>query len=138
MSDYRKHYADENDMDTIMSEDVIFDGHVSFEKPLLVKGRLKGSISTTGDVHINKGAVVEAKIEAGQVWLQGSVKGEIKTSGKLELFAGSSMDGNISTPDLVIQSGCYFRGYCDMSGQKKKVFMPQCVPIAMNVPHYSQ
>jgi len=85
MSDYRQHYTDENDMDTIMSEDVFFDGQVSFEKPLLIKGRMKGSISSTGDVHINKGAVVEAKIEAGRVWLQGSVKGEIKTSGKLEI-----------------------------------------------------
>ena len=119
MSDYRQHYTDENDMDTVMSEDVFFDGQVSFEKPLLIKGRLKGAISSPGDVHINKGAVVEAKIDAGRVWLQGSVKGEIKTSLKLELFSGSSMDGNISTPDLVIQSGCYFRGHCDMPLQKK-------------------
>jgi cytoskeletal protein CcmA (bactofilin family) len=119
MSDYRQHYADENDMDTVMSEDFFFDGQVTFEKPLLVKGRLKGAITSQGDVYINKGAVVEAKIEAGSVWLKGSVKGEIKTSGKLELFSGSSMDGNISTPDLVIQSSCYFRGHCDMPQPRK-------------------
>ncbi|MDR3201158.1 MAG: polymer-forming cytoskeletal protein [Spirochaetales bacterium] len=119
MSDYRQHYTDETDMDTVMSEDVFFEGQVSFEKPLLIKGRLKGSITSAGDVYINRGAVVEAKVEAGRVWLKGSVKGEVKTSGKLELFSGSSMDGNVSTPDLVIQSGCYFRGHCDMPQQKK-------------------
>ncbi|MDR1932408.1 MAG: polymer-forming cytoskeletal protein [Spirochaetales bacterium] len=119
MSDYRQHYTDETDMDTVISGDVFFDGQVSFEKPLLIKGRLKGSITSAGDVYINKGAVVEARIEAGRVWLKGSVKGEVRTSGKLELFSGSSMDGNVSTPDLVIQSGCYFRGHCDMPQQKK-------------------
>ena len=120
MSDYRQHYTDETDMDTVISEDVFFDGQVSFEKPLLIKGRLKGAISSSGDIHINRGAVVEAKIEAGRVWLKGSVKGDIKTSGRLELFAGSSMDGDVSTPDLVIQSGCQFRGRCDMPVQQKK------------------
>ena len=119
MSDYRQHYTDEADMDTVMSEDVFFDGQVSFEKPLLVKGRLKGAISSTGDLYINKDAVVEAKIEAGRVWLKGSVKGDIRTSGRLELFSGSAMDGDVSTPDLVIQSGCRFRGRCDMPAQKK-------------------
>jgi cytoskeletal protein CcmA (bactofilin family) len=119
MSDYRLHYTDETDMDTIMSEDVFFEGQMSFEKPLLIKGRLKGGVTSQGDLYINKDAVVEAKVEAGRVWLKGSVKGEVRTSGKLELFSGSSMDGNISTPDLVIQSGCYFRGHCDMPQQKK-------------------
>jgi cytoskeletal protein CcmA (bactofilin family) len=114
MSDYRLHYTDENDMDTVMSEDFFFEGHVSFEKPLLIKGRFKGSIASGGDVYINKGAVVEAKIEAGRVWLKGSVKGEIKTQSKLELFSDSSMEGNISTPDLIIQSGCRFHGFCEM------------------------
>ena len=106
-------------MDTVISEDVFFDGQVSFEKPLLIKGRLKGAISSAGDIYINKDAVVEAKIEAGRVWLKGSVKGDIKTSGRLELFSGSTMDGDISTPDLVIQSGCHFRGRCDMPVQRK-------------------
>ncbi|MDR1625296.1 MAG: polymer-forming cytoskeletal protein [Spirochaetia bacterium] len=119
MSDYRQHYTDENDMDTVMSEDFFFDGQLSFEKPLLIKGRLKGSIASQGDVYINRGAVVEAKIDAGNVWLKGSVKGEIKTSGRLELFSGSSMDGNVSTPDLVIQSACHFCGHCDMPQPKK-------------------
>jgi cytoskeletal protein CcmA (bactofilin family) len=119
MPDYRQHYTDEADMDTVMSEDFFFDGQLTFERPLLIKGRLKGSITSAGDVYINRGAVVEAKIEAGNVWLKGSVKGEIKTSGRLELFSGSSMDGNISIPDLVIQSACYFRGYCDMPAPKK-------------------
>jgi cytoskeletal protein CcmA (bactofilin family) len=119
MSDYRQHYTDENDMDTVMSEDFFFDGQVSFERPLLIKGRLKGSITSPGDVYINRGAVVEAKIEAGNVWLKGNVKGEIKTAGRLELFAGSSMDGNISTPDLIIQSSCHFCGHCDMPQPRK-------------------
>ena len=119
MSDYRQHYTDEADMDTVISEDVFFDGQVSFEKPLLIKGRLKGVISSAGDLYINKGAVVEAKIDAGRVWLKGSIKGDVRTSGRLELFSESAMDGDISAQDLVIQSGCHFSGRCDMPAQKK-------------------
>ena len=93
---------------------------IALKKPLLIKGRFKGSIASGGDVYINTGAVVDAKIDAGQVWLKGSVTGEIKTTRKLELFSGSSMDGNISTPELVIQSGCRFHGHCDMPVRPKK------------------
>lgn len=114
MSDYRLHYTDEHDMDTVMAEDFFFEGRMIFEKPLLVKGRFKGDINSQGDLYINEGAEVDARIEAGRVWLKGSVKGEIKTSRKLELFSESSMEGNISTPELIVQSGCRFRGSCDM------------------------
>ncbi len=114
MSDYRLHQADELDMDTVLSEDFFFEGQIVFEKPLMIKGRFKGDIKSRGDLYINQGAEVEARIEAGRVWLRGSVTGEIRTSEKLELFSGSSLEGDISTPDLIIQSGCRFQGHCEM------------------------
>ena len=120
MSDYRLHLADELDMDTVMAEDFFFEGQMVFEKPLLIKGRFKGEIKSHGDLYINKGAEVEARIEAGRVWLKGNVKGEVTTGEKLELFSESSMEGNISTPDLIVQSGCRFRGCCEMPERPKK------------------
>jgi cytoskeletal protein CcmA (bactofilin family) len=118
MSDYRLHYTDEADMDTVMSGDCFFEGEAAFEKPFLIKGRFKGAIQSGGDLHVGEDAVVEAKIEVGKMWLKGSVKGEVKTSGRLELFPDSSLEGNISTPDLIIQSGCHFAGHCDMPARE--------------------
>jgi cytoskeletal protein CcmA (bactofilin family) len=120
MSDYKLRYTDESDLDTVMAEDFFFEGQMLFEKPLLIKGRFKGDIRSQGDLYINKEAIVEAKIEAGRVWLKGTVKGEVSARRKLELFSDSSMEGNISTPELIVQSGCRFRGYCDMPDQPKR------------------
>ncbi len=125
MSDYRLHQADELDMDTVMAEDFFFEGQMVFEKPLMIKGRFKGDIKSRGDLYINEGADVEARIEAGRVWLKGSVTGEIKTAEKLELFSESSMEGNVSTPDLIVQSGCRFRGCCEMPRRQKKQEEPR-------------
>jgi cytoskeletal protein CcmA (bactofilin family) len=107
-------------MDTVMAEDFFFDGQMVFEKPLLIKGRFKGDIKSAGDLYLDEKADVEARIEAGKVWLKGKVKGEVKAHEKIELFDRSSMEGNISTPDLIVQSGCRFRGLCEMPERREK------------------
>ena len=119
MSDYSNRYTDELDMDTVMAEDFFFEGQMVFEKPLLVKGKFKGDIKSQGELHINEGAEMDARIEAGKVWLKGRVKGEIKAHEKLELFSSAVMEGNISTPELIVQSGCRFRGCCEMPERPK-------------------
>lgn len=120
MADYRLRYTDETDMDTVMAEDFFFEGQMVFEKPLLIKGRFKGDIKSQGDLYINEAADVEARIEAGKVWLKGRVKGEVTAHEKIELFSDSTMEGNISTPELIVQSGCRFRGCCEMPDRPKK------------------
>ena len=113
MSDIIKS-IDENDVDTILADDIIFTGNLSFDKSLMIKGRFNGDIKAKGDLYIETNAVVEARIEANTVALKGHVNGNIYAYERVELFASSSVDGDITAPDVIMESGCTFNGICKM------------------------
>lgn len=87
---------------------------MTFERPVLIKGRFQGHIRASGDLFINQKAVVDATVEAMVVSVQGQVSGDVHARTRLELFSSSSLAGNIRTPDLIMQSGCVFNGTCRM------------------------
>src|ERR1035437_9681858 len=106
MSDLRVRAIDEDEIGTIIAEDVEFDGEMLFEHPVLIRGKIKGSIASRDDVFISEEAVVNAEIEAKRV----SIKGR----DRLELFKTAQVKGSIRTPDLLVQSGARFTGPCTM------------------------
>ncbi len=114
MSDYQFYSVDENEIDTILAEDFDFSGTLNFDKSLMIKGRLTGDVNASGDLYIDEDAVVEARVKANIVSLKGTVKGDILADTRVELFASASVDGDITAPDIVMESGCRFNGICTM------------------------
>jgi cytoskeletal protein CcmA (bactofilin family) len=106
--------VEEAALDTILAEDIDFTGELSFEKPLMIKGRFEGTIHASGDLYVENGAHVEALVEANLVSLKGELKGNINARSRVELFATSRVDGDITSPDLVMESGARFNGICTM------------------------
>ena len=114
MSDLRVRAIDEDEIGTIIAEDVEFDGEMLFEHPVLIRGKVKGSISSRDDVFISEEAVVNADIEAKRVSIKGQVNASINASDRLELFKTAQVKCSIRTPDLIVQSGARFTGPCTM------------------------
>ncbi len=105
---------DESTLQTVLAEDIDFDGEIRFTEPLLVKGSVKGTVISDTDLYVNADAVVAARIEARKVSVKGEVRGDIVASERLELFSTARLHGNVSTPDLIVQSGCRLNGTCTM------------------------
>ena len=114
MSEIQIKSVKEEDVDTILAKDIDFTGSLTFKKPLMIKGKFNGEIKASGDLHIGKDAIVKAKIEANLVSLRGKVQGNIFANSRVELFSTSSVEGDISTPDIIMESGCVFNGVCSM------------------------
>lgn len=114
MSEITIQSFDESEIDTILAEDIDFDGVLNFAEPLMVKGKFVGEIKASGDLYIGKEAVVEAQIEANLVSLRGRVKGNITAHKRVELFASAAVDGDITAPNIIMESGCRFNGQCNM------------------------
>ena len=114
MAEVRIKRIDENEIDTILADDIEFQGVLSFEKPLMVKGSFKGEIKASGDLYVGPDAVVEAEIEANLVSARGTIKGNIAARSRVELFSTAAVDGDINTPDLEMERGCKLNGYCRM------------------------
>jgi len=120
MAEVRIKDIDEHEIDTILAEDIDFEGHLTFKKPLMIKGKFKGEIKSTSSLYIGEKAYVEAVTEAGIVSSKGRHKGNIVGHARVELFSTAQVDGDISTPDFVVESGCKFNGNCSMGGAAKK------------------
>jgi cytoskeletal protein CcmA (bactofilin family) len=120
MAEVRIKDIDEHEIDTILAEDIDFEGHLSFKKPLMIKGKFKGEIKSTSALYVGEKAYVEAKVEANLVSSKGKIKGDMIGHSRVELFSTAQVDGDINAPDFVVESGCKFNGYCNMGGTGPK------------------
>lgn len=116
MAEVRIKDIDEHEIDTILAEDIDFEGHLSFKKPLMIKGKFKGEIKSTSALYVGEKAYVEAKVEANLVSSKGKIKGDMVGHSRVELFSTAQVEGDINAPDFVVESGCKFNGYCNMGG----------------------
>jgi len=115
MTDVQINTIDEEQLDTVLASDVEFSGEMRFEKPLMIKGRVSGKVRSVSDLYIDEAAVVEADIIANVVSVKGSVKGNISARQKVELFACSAVDGDVTAPQITMETGCHFNGACRMA-----------------------
>ncbi len=121
MSDIQIEPVNENEIATILAEDIHFEGLIGFSDSLMIKGNLKGEIKASGDLYIGENAMIEAGIRAHSVSLKGKVIGDISADTKVELFASAQVVGDIMAPDVIMESGCQFNGICRMQSPAGEV-----------------
>lgn len=114
MAEIHSRRIDERKIDTVLAEDISFEGDVAFSKPLMIKGLFSGSINATGDLFIDKNAVVDAEIKASSVIVRGKVRGNITADSKVELQGTAEVVGDITAPRIVMEPGCLFDGISRM------------------------
>ena len=107
---------------------------------------LKGDISGNEDLHIDgtvEGLVqlderkltigttanVTAEIFAGEVVVYGKLKGNVRARGRIEVKKDGSVDGDLTTAQILIEDGAYFKGSLEIERSTeeegdKKVFPP--------------
>lgn len=118
MTDVQVSAINEELIDTILAGDVEFSGTMVFKKPLMIKGKVSGTIRSESDLYIDTDAVVEAEISASQVAVRGKVKGNITAKERIDLFASCSLEGDVQAPEVTMENGCHFNGICTMTGKK--------------------
>ena len=114
MAELRVRTIDESQLETVLAHDIEFVGTIEFSEPLLIKGNVRGEIKSESDLFVAESARIDADIRAARVSVKGVVVGDIDASERIELFSGAGIEGNIRTPDLVVQSGSSLTGRCEM------------------------
>ncbi len=105
---------DEEDYDTVLAPDIVFSGTIHFQKPFMIKGAVDGSIQSVSDLMIGEYAQVKATIEADRVIIKGEVIGNVTAASSVHVFPSGKLTGNITAPEVVLESGCFFSGVCTM------------------------
>ena len=111
-------HIDESMIDTVLAEDLNFQGTMKFTKSLMIKGKFEGQIDASGHLIIGPNAMVGATIKAGVITNYGQISGNVEATERVELFNHAKLTGDIKTPEIIIESGCNFNGNCAMSDKK--------------------
>ncbi|MGP1594800.1 MAG: bactofilin family protein [Treponema sp.] len=106
---------DEEDYDTVLASDIIFNGTIKFEKPFMIKGSVQGVLQSSSDLMIAEHAQVKAKIYADRVVVKGEVTGNIAAGTSVHVFPSGKVTGDITAPEVILDSGCFFSGVCTMT-----------------------
>lgn len=114
MAEIHSERVKEKDLDTVMGDDIQFNGSLSFSDPLMIKGKFSGDIKASGVLYIEKSAHVEADISAGSLHIRGEVIGDITADDCVQLFSSAKVTGDIVAPKIKMENGCFFSGKCHM------------------------
>jgi len=115
MTDVHNDALEDEDFDTILSSDIDFSGTLNFEKPFLIRGKVSGEIMARGILVVDEEAVVEANIRASRVIIRGTVKGNVTATDKVEVTITGKLTGNVTAPEIFMETGCAFNGRCTMT-----------------------
>ncbi len=117
MAEIHSRRIKEHKLDTVLAEDISFEGDVSFTRELMIKGNFKGQIKAGGDLYIGENAKVTAEIDVRSIQVRGLVKGNVLASSQVELMENAKVIGNITSPRIVMETGCCFEGVSRMMSQ---------------------
>lgn len=104
----------EEKINTIISEDIVFKGLLKFEHVLRVRGHIKGSIESNGELVIEPTGQIEADVLVNSVSVQGELRGNIEAREKVEISKTGVVIGDIKTSQLSVEPGAKFTGSCAM------------------------
>jgi cytoskeletal protein CcmA (bactofilin family) len=103
--------AGNQEFTTVLGPDANFKGDLSFEKGMRLHGKLSGTVTTAGRLHVAKEAKLDAEVEAGSVIIEGEVKGNLTASDRIEMKPTARYEGDLTTAKLVVEEGAQFRGH---------------------------
>ena len=98
---------------------VVVEGRITSSQDLRIDGRVEGTIEVGDHVLIvGAHAAVNANLIAKSIVINGTVIGNITATDRVDLQATGSVDGDISSPRLVMVEGAVVQGRIDASGNR--------------------
>ena len=94
-------------------------GDIVASEDLLVEGEVSGTITLTdNELVVGTSGRVEANINAKIVRIEGQVTGDIDGSERVIICAPGNVEGNVSSPRVMLEDGGRFKGSIDMGSTK--------------------
>ena len=105
----------------INGQSIVIKGDISGGEDLLIAGRVEGSITLAGRaLTLAAGSQVVGVVSASAVTLSGHVDGSVEATERLEIKNTAVIEGDLSTPKLVVADGARLKATIDMPGRGEK------------------
>ena len=111
--------VDERRMSAWIGTALVVHGKVISTQDLTIDGKVEGTIEL-GDhgLTIGSGAEIKADLVAQTITISGAVTGNVTATAVVDLRATGSVDGDITTPRLVMADGAVIKGKVDANRKK--------------------
>jgi len=96
--------------ETIFGSGVTIEGKIEGDANVRIAGKFKGDIQIKGDLNIEKGAHLAAKIHAGNVTIGGELEGNVASTGQVKLLESGQLIGDLKANTLTVAAGSRMRG----------------------------
>ncbi|MCL2720225.1 MAG: polymer-forming cytoskeletal protein [Treponema sp.] len=106
----------------VLGKTTSFTGFLKFATTLRIQGNFRGTIDATGDLIVDKEAVIEADhITVSSLTVFGSISGTVHAKDKVDMMSGAKVHGDVSAARLRIADGVLFDGKCKMTNVEKDI-----------------
>jgi len=96
-------------------------GEISGNEDLDIDGTVEGLVHIDErKLTVGATAKLTADIIAGEVIVYGSVKGYVRGKGKIEIKKDGSVNGDLTTAQIIIEDGAYFKGSIEIEKSAEK------------------
>jgi len=94
-------------------------GDIVSSEDLLIEGEVNGTVTLTeNELVIGTSGRVKANVSAKTVRIEGEVNGDIEGKERVVICASGNVEGNVSSPRVMLEDGGRFKGSIDMGGAK--------------------
>ena len=97
---------------TIIGADATFKGELTFDSSANVMGKIEGSITSKGKVHVSGGADCKATLKAKEVAVEGHIEGNVEAEDRVEILADGCITGDVIAARMNIAEGASINGVC--------------------------
>ena len=101
----------------ILSGDVEIEGSITFQKELLIDGKVQGQITSDGVLTIGENAVIRGEIKAKSIIIFGKVRGNIVAAERCELKSKCILQGDLKAARLLMEEEATFIGQSEVTGE---------------------
>src|SRR5712691_7921900 len=96
-------------------------GEISGNEDLYIDGTVEGQVHLDErKLTVGATAKLTADVIAGEVIVYGSVKGNVRGKAKIEIKKDGSVNGDLTTAQIIIVEGAYFKGSIEIEESMEK------------------
>ena len=107
--------------ESVFGAGVTIEGRIEGDANVRIAGKFKGDIQIKGDLNLEKGARLTAKISAANVTLGGELEGNVIASGQVKLLESAQLIGDLKASTLTVAAGSRMRGHVEFGWSASEV-----------------
>ena len=108
------------EINAFLGAGTVYQGKLTFQGAVRVDGVFSGEISSEGALIAGKDAVIEARLDVGELILSGTFTGQVFAKRRVTVHKGV-LTGTVVSPALVVEEGAVIEGDIHMRTNPQEI-----------------